>query len=184
MCKIIIPNLENINIIGREIDTIKSWCKNQYPAMYHSYECLPFVDGTGYVERVYQEIDFVLSSNFGNTFIKNADHFIEYWKLEKYRDYKLSELSGGWKKYLGLALFTNIIFEGKIYFDAFRQLSDRLILILINNLKETPTEYSYFIEYDVNLFPKNIEVKKTNFGILNEQDVLMDKPDFINETNY
>lgn len=160
MCKIILPYLTDVDWISLQQDKLTSLCNLYNQADYHFYQSSSFIDGTGYMERVYQEIDFVIHSNLDRCHINDVDVFMRTWGFEDYAQYKLSELSGGWKKFLGLALFTNIQYPGKIYFDAFRQLSDRLIGLLLMNMKDTPTKYAYFFEYDTNLFPQNVNYEK------------------------
>jgi hypothetical protein len=165
MCNIFIPSLDEANLISEapeELIRLYAPEEIQDIVFYQSYS---FVEGTGYVEKVYQEIDFVLKSNQGKCTIEDVDLFIDKWGFADYQFYKISELSGGWKKFLGLALYTNIKQDHKIYFDAFRQLSDRLIHMLISNLEKTETKTAYFFEYDMHLSPYDMQdaIKNTSF---------------------
>jgi hypothetical protein len=186
MCNIILPYIDNADWISEETDKLISICCAYRPDIYRSYQSCSFVEGTGYMEQVFQEIDFVLSSNRGNCFIENLDEFIRVWELEYYEGHKISELSGGWKKFLGLALFTNINCPGKIYFDAFRQLSDHLIALLLKNLGQTATNHAWFFEYDVTLFPNDVPCGKVAITQLENGVVPLssEKQTLLSETNY
>jgi hypothetical protein len=186
MCNIILPYIDNADWITEQTGQLISVCTAYRPGTYHQYQSFSFVDGTGYVEQVFQEIDFVLSSNRDNCFIGSVDEFMRVWELEDYACYKLSELSGGWRKFLGLALFTNVNCSGKIYFDAFRQLSDRLIALLLKNLMQSPTNQAYFFEYDVTLFPDHVPCEKVSIAQLENGISLLTthKQPLLQETNY
>lgn len=116
------------------------------------YESYTFIDGTGYTKTVQDEIDFVFAGHEAkrlNIFTKKE--FIKTWGFEYYLDFDINHLSGGWKKYLGIALFSNIIADTKIYFDSTRQLSDKLIQRFIHNLELTDINKVFFFEWDAML---------------------------------
>lgn len=117
-----------------------------------TYESFAFIDGTGFTKKVRDEIDFVLDSQVKhdcNVLCKKD--FINIWGFSEYLDYDVQHLSGGWKKYLGLALFSNIRSDGKIYFDACRQLSDRLIEQFISNVRKSKPGAVFYFELDAML---------------------------------
>jgi hypothetical protein len=190
MCKIYLAHINDADWINTESDNLVEKCKKLAPySSYCEYQSFSFIDGTGYVETVYDEIELILQSNKDHCYIQDVDEFIRQWEINKYSDYKLSELSGGWKKYLSLALFTNLKSEGKIYFDSFRQLSDRLINLLLKNMLTTGVSAVFLFEYDVSLFPTNIT--KKNLFLKNLESDFTDKRIkddkiglAVNETNY
>ena len=152
-------------------------------AVYHSYN---FVEGTGFMKTVGEEIELVLQCyDAENKCFLSFDDFVRYWKLEKYLNYSIGDLSGGWKKFLGLALFTNQISNGKIYFDAARHLSDRLIGLFISNLEKTKTNNVFLFEYDSNLMIKygfKLLLDSEN-GFINTTNLVIEDKSIL-ETNY
>jgi|GEM_PF-5420352 len=155
--------LDDVTVIqhGREmlIAAVKAF-SGADPLIYRSPY---FVEGTGYARTVFDEIELVTSSQSKLGLAQaSPTQLLDAWQLEKYRDYELSALSGGWRKYLGLALFSNQKSRCKIFFDSFRQLSDRLIGDLVNNLKKTGTEYVFFVEFDAE-YMKGCEFQRILF---------------------
>jgi hypothetical protein len=164
-------------------DNLLSVCQAYQAGEYAVYESVYFIEGTGYVQTVAEEIDLVLSSNPNNVHLQ-FDNFVASWGFEKYLHHNLSELSGGWRKYLGLALFTNLRTENKIYIDACRQLSDRLIGILLENLAATSIPYAFFFEYDSLL----VTPSSVSYLYLESGSIVTRKPirhqSMLEETNY
>src|SRR5690606_38134111 len=157
MSSIYLVHVEHADWLTSHNEELAKACSDLSPGAYKVYNSTSFVDGTGYMQNVFQEIDFVLQSNAGNCTIKDTEFFLNAWGLEKYVSYNIADLSGGWKKFLGLALFTNIQSEAKIYIDSFRQLSDRLIAMLIAGIKNTGVKKVFFFEYDVSLYPRDLQ---------------------------
>jgi energy-coupling factor transporter ATP-binding protein EcfA2 len=143
--------LNDSNLIFSNQEILINASKNIFNGNYGVYNNFMFTEGTGYMKKVYEEIDFVLQSNAGQTYFLSIEEFSEQWGFNDFLSYDILSLSGGWKKFLGLALFTNIKHKNKIYFDSARQLSDRLINVFNKNLKNTYIENVIFFEYDVNL---------------------------------
>jgi len=189
MSKLYLPHINDADWINKESDILIQKCENIEPLMYTVYHSFSFIDGTGYVEKVLEEIELVLQSNKGNCYINDPDEFIRRWQINKYLGHNLSQLSGGWKKYLSLALFTNLKSEGKIYFDAFRQLSDRLIDSFLKSVIDTKISAAFLFEYDVSLFPagcpkndvflRNLEADLTFANLTDQKNDLS-----VKETNY
>ncbi len=123
------------------------------------YESYTFIDGTGYTKKVQDEIDFVFAGHEAKGLnILPKEEFIKAWGFEYYLEFDINHLSGGWKKYLGIALFSNIKAETKIYFDSTRQLSDKLIGRFVKNLEQTQIKQVFFFEWDAMLLT-NLDVK-------------------------
>ena len=190
MCKVYLVHINNADWINTESDVLAEKCRAWAPGhSYVEFHSFQFIDGTGYTETVYDEVDFILQSNRDDCYISDPDEFIYHWQITEYAGYKLAELSGGWKKYLSLALFTNLKSGGKIYFDTFRQLSDRLIELLLTNLLRAGVSSVFLFDYDVSLFPTAIERKNIFLNTLNspfaEVNSREDKSNSaLNETNY
>jgi hypothetical protein len=147
-----------------------------------TYNSSNFVFSTGFMQLVKDEIDFVIQCHEKqNISTWNKTDFVNLWQFEKYLDYEIIQLSGGWQKMLGLALFTNQISRTKVYFDSVRHLSDNMINLLINNIKETCVENVFFFEYDTNLL-KNYNFKSLYFdGFPSNIDTLKNSK---SESNY
>ena len=130
-------------------DGLVALCRRFLPADYEVYQSSEFVDGTGYMRTVEDEIDFVLGSHAAAG-VATTDFagFVADWDFEPYLNRDIRHLSGGWKKFLGLALFTAQCADGKVYFDACRQLSDRLIRRLVQNVNAQNTGSAFFFDYD------------------------------------
>ncbi len=190
MSKIYLPKINDADWINNESDVLIEKCKVVEPVnCYRVYNSFSFIDGTGYVEKAFEEIDLVLQSNKTNCYINETNEFISQWQLGRYSEYNLSELSGGWKKYLSLALFTNLKSDGKIYFDAFRQLSDRLINSFLKCLIDTNVPIVFLFEYDVSLYPVDcdktdvfLQSLKQDFTCIQFTNQKNDLP--VKETNY
>lgn len=148
------------------------------------YQSFVFAECTGYVQKVSDEIDFILQCN-ENTFYSSVEEFAKNWGLTDYLDYDVINLSGGWRKYLGLALFTNNLSHNKIFFDVCRHLADDLILLFKQNLKNTSVSNVFFLEYDVNLIrdPYMIYVLYKE-GMLYKDFTSLIKGNTITDSNY
>lgn len=178
--------LDDVTVIqhdrGQLIDAIKTFSGTD-PLIYRSPY---FVEGTGYARTVYDEVEFVTSSQTKLGLAQTETRqLLDRWQLEKYRDYELSQLSGGWRKFLGLALFSNQKSACKIFFDSFRQLSDRLIENLIHNLDGSGTDYVFFVEFDAE-YMKGQGMERLLFTEGRLEPESQSKPDKINatESNY
>jgi len=133
----------------------RSWFNKEF-LVYTSHS---FAACTGYAKTVHEEIELVLTGHKGrNISIWEIDNFVEIWELKDYLDYEIWKLSGGWRKYLGIALFTNQRSFGKIYFDAIRHLSSNRLRTFMSNLDQSGGECTVFFEYDVS---KLLDLKLT-----------------------
>lgn len=147
-----IVKLSNTSVLQQDLEHIVKSSENYCGHNLAFYQTFNFIDGTGYMKTVREEIEFVLGSYRDTRIHKNEIiAFAEKWGLEKYLNFDLSSLSEGWKKFLGLALFTNNEDEGKIYFDSCRQLSNKLISTLEKNINQSNCKTIFFFEYDSNL---------------------------------
>ena len=148
-------DIDNVDLIDVESDNIITACNNRSGVRSEVFFSSNFIKGTGYMKKVRDEIDFVLKSHEVDSIGSNSfEEFVRLWNFEQYLDYDLDHLSGGWNKFLGLALFLNIKSECKIMFDGCRQLSDVLISRLIDNLESNSNEDYFLVEYDQNLLKK------------------------------
>lgn len=170
--------LSNSKNIEENRNDIISMCEIKSGKELSAYFNYSFSFSTGYMNTVRDEIYFVLQSQQQKNYaiIDDVLFFAKKWGLDFFLDYKISELSGGWRKFLGIALFSNIRSEGRIYFDCVRQLSDRLIGILIDNLSEE-NKIFFFVEYDSEL----IKLDTIDKLIFNDPNF---KNEFLTETNY
>jgi hypothetical protein len=148
--------LDNSNLIVSDKENLIEACKlyisNQDTVdELNVFRSFVFTEGTGYMRKVFEEIDFILQCNCNNTTFSSVQDFAANWKFTEYLNYDISSLSGGWRKFLGLALFTNITSKNKIYFDVCRHLADDLIILFKTNLDKTFTDNVFFFEYDTNI---------------------------------
>lgn len=129
------------------------WELSHYlPMTYHFH--------SGYWRTVEEEAAFIIgcqelpdNNREGKTeqrlVIDNVEEFLRRWELTDYRDYNIDHLSGGWRKFLSLALFANIRHPGAVFFDLGRQLSARLIRLFVCNIAEVGAcDVALFVEYD------------------------------------
>lgn len=144
--------LNDVNSIDRKKDSLISKCKTWANLDFEVYKSFSFVGGTGFTQYVFDEIDLVIQSQASKhkNYLSFKD-FVDKWKFEEYLGHKVEELSGGWKKFLSLALFTNLRSQAKVYFDASRQLSDRLVKLFVGNLDSFDHKVAFFFEYDVSI---------------------------------
>lgn len=147
--------LNNAQTIENEQDSLIKKCHAFKNIDYEVFSSYKFISGTGYMQTVGDEIEFVLQGYERLNILKySLKDFIKTWQLNDVIDYDLNHLSDGWKKYLSLALFSNQRSAGKIYFDATRHLSDNLLDNLIENIEKSTKNSIFFFEYDVNMLGK------------------------------
>lgn len=124
------------------------WSNNDFEI----YKSFNYVGGTGFTKTVDDEIRFILEcQKAAKGSILCYEEFIQAWDFKKYLNYDLDSLSGGWNKYLGIALFSNYNSQNKIYIDMGRHLSDQLLTVFFKNIDATLRGTQIFIEYDINL---------------------------------
>ncbi len=114
------------------------------------YRPYPFVEHSGFSETVREEIALVLANHVeGESPLRQFDAFVEAWDLALHLDRRVLDLSGGWRKYLGLALFLNRRLPGRLLLDATSHLSDSRIRTLLVRAMEHGD--AVFCEYDPQL---------------------------------
>jgi hypothetical protein len=116
-------------------------------AVYRPY---PFVEHSGFSETVREEIALVLANHpTGEPPSRAFDPFVSAWDLEEHLDRRVLALSGGWRKYLGLALFMNRPLPRRLLLDATSHLSDTRMRTLLARAAEQGD--AIFCEYDPDL---------------------------------
>jgi len=177
--------LEDSSKIQFDRKSLVASCEQYRGINYGIYHSTNFINGTGFVRSVFEEIDLVMQSNVGSTYL-NQKEFVESWDFTKYVNYHLSALSGGWRKFLGVALFTNLVSEGKIYFDVSRQLSDRLISLFVKNLRATGLKECFIFDYDTALYAceEFNSIYYTEGGLSNKKQLKHADGGSLTETNY
>ncbi len=114
------------------------------------YRPLSFVEHSGFSETVREEIGLVLSNYAGDQPpLRLFDAFVQAWDLNAHLDRRVLDLSGGWRKFLGLALFMNRPLPARLLLDATSHLSDARIRTLLERAAEQSD--AVFCEYDPQL---------------------------------
>lgn len=114
------------------------------------YRPLTFVEHTGFSETVREEIAMVLANHAANEVpLRQFDAFVEAWDLTPHLDRRVLDLSGGWRKYLGLALFMNRPMKARLLLDTTSHLSDARVRTLLQRAAEGGE--AVFCEYDPQL---------------------------------
>lgn len=130
------------------VEKCSSWSRSELIV----FKTFSFINCTCYMRTVQEEIEFVIDSQKSRgVYISSVTDFVNTWKLSQYLDTEVFKLSGGWRKYLGLALFTNRKSQGKLYMDSLRHLSDTLIYSFFENLNLYNDEIVIFAEYETGL---------------------------------
>jgi len=113
-------------------------------AVYRPY---PFVEHSGFSETVREEIGLVLFNHAEDEPpLQEFDAFVHAWDLAAHLDRRVLDLSGGWRKYLGLALFMNRPMPARLLLDATSHLSDARVRTLLQRAGAHGTVV--FCEYD------------------------------------
>lgn len=114
------------------------------------YRPLSFVEHSGFSETVREEIALVLANHpAGELPIRPFDAFVDAWALGPLLDRRVLDLSGGWRKYLGLALFMNRPLKARLLLDTTSHLSDARVRTLL--LRAAENGDAVFCEYDPQL---------------------------------
>ena len=109
-----------------------------------------FVEHSGFTETVREEIAMVLANHpEGQAPLRPFDAFVEAWELAPHLDRRVLDLSGGWRKYLGLALFLNRPLDTRLLLDATSHLSDARMRTVV--LRAAERGDAIFCEYDPQL---------------------------------
>jgi len=114
------------------------------------YRPLSFVEHSGFSETVREEIALVLANHAPDAVpLRPFDAFVEAWDLAPHLDRRVLDLSGGWRKYLGLALFMNRPAKARLLLDTTSHLSDARVRTLLQRAAEAGE--AVFCEYDPQL---------------------------------
>lgn len=114
------------------------------------YRPLSFVEHSGFSETVREEIAMVLANHRPEQPpLRQFDEFVEAWGLAPHLDRRVLDLSGGWRKYLGLALFLNRPLKSRLMLDTTSHLSDARLRTLLRRAAEAGD--TVFCEYDPQL---------------------------------
>ena len=114
------------------------------------YRPLPFVEHTGFSGTVREEIAMVLVNHTAEEPpLRTFDAFVGAWELTPHLDRRVLDLSGGWRKYLGLALFMNRPAKARLLLDTTSHLSDARVRTLLERAAESGD--AVFCEYDPQL---------------------------------
>jgi hypothetical protein len=114
------------------------------------YRPLSFVEHSGFSETVREEIAMVLANHAPDEVpLRQFDAFVDAWDLRPHIDRRVLDLSGGWRKYLGLALFMNRPMKARLLLDTTSHLSDARVRTLLQRAAEAGE--AVFCEYDPQL---------------------------------
>jgi hypothetical protein len=144
----------NVDYIDTQTSRFVEKCSRYFDLEFGVYRPLPFVDHTGLTETVQDEIDFVVGCQQSASGAHlNANDFVREWHLQGFRDYRVVHLSGGWRKFLGLSLFTNQKLPAKLYFDVASHLAEERLRLLLRQLENQGNDQVViFCDYDSLLF--------------------------------
>jgi hypothetical protein len=114
------------------------------------YRPLAFVEHSGFSETVREEIALVLANQPAtDPPLRTFDDFIDAWDFRAHLDRRVLDLSGGWRKYLGLALFMNRPSPARLLLDVTSHLSDARLRTLLDHAEAAGD--AVFGEYDPQL---------------------------------
>jgi hypothetical protein len=143
---------DNVDQIDAESERIVERCEQHFEREFAVYRPLPFVDHTGFTETVAEEIRFVIEAQRAAEGAHlDAVSFIERWELSHLLKHRVVQLSGGWRKFLGVSLFANRKAAAKCFLDVTSHLSDERLRMLLERLRDREGELVVFCEYDANL---------------------------------
>jgi hypothetical protein len=147
--------VDDIGAIDADTGAFAFKCVRYFSAEFRTYRPLPFVDYTGYTELVRDEIEYVIAcqTQAGRARL-GAEAFSKAWGFESQLDLRVVELSGGWRKFLGVCLFTNYAAEAYLYIDVASHLADQRLALLNAYLSNNATGPVVFCEYDTALIRK------------------------------
>jgi energy-coupling factor transporter ATP-binding protein EcfA2 len=142
---------DTVDQIDADSEKIVERCEKYCGREFAVYRPLPFVDHTGFTETVEEEIRFVIDAQMSSEGAHlDADTFIVKWELQPLLSHRVVQLSGGWRKFLGVSLFANRKAPAKCFLDVTSHLSDERVRMLLDRLKDRD-ELIAFCEYDANL---------------------------------
>jgi energy-coupling factor transporter ATP-binding protein EcfA2 len=116
----------------------------------HVYRPLPFVEHSGFSETVREEIALVLANaRPSEPPLRTFEAFVDAWELRAHLDRRVLDLSGGWRKYLGVALFLNRPLPARLMLDTTSHLSDARMRTIVSLAAEQGD--TVLCEYDPQL---------------------------------
>lgn len=143
---------DNVDQIDTQSELLVERCATHFAREFAVYRPLPFVDHTGFTETVREEIEFVVESQqSAEGAYLDAETFISNWRLTQFAEQRVVNLSGGWRKFLGLALFANRKAKAKCFLDVVSHLADERVEMLLRQLSAQQNEVVIFCEYDSHL---------------------------------
>jgi hypothetical protein len=141
--------LDDVNAMDQHSDTLIVKANRHFDTEFSVYRPLPFTDHTGFTETVEEEIDFVVGCQQAAGGARcDTTAFIRQWGFSELLGKRVVELSGGWRKFLGVALFTNRRTEAKFYIDVASHLADERLRLLFDRLNLGDEKCVVFCEYD------------------------------------
>ncbi|MEP7273012.1 MAG: hypothetical protein ABI882_16045 [Acidobacteriota bacterium] len=157
---------DNVDQIDSESEGLVEKCSQHFGREFAVYRPLPFVDHTGFTETVREEIEFVVEAQHSSEGAYLVAHeFISQWRLGDISSQRVVHLSGGWRKFLGVALFANRKAPAKCFLDVISHLADERITMLLEQLSRQKNEVVVFCEYDSQLI---FDMAPTRFSLLME----------------
>lgn len=158
---------DNIDQIDTQTDRLVERCNQHFKKDFAVYRPLPFVDHTGFTETVAEEIEFVIGAQEASDgACLNSHQFILRWNLAHLLQQRVVHLSGGWRKFLGVALFSNCKADAKCFIDVTSHLADERIRMLLQHLESQMIDRVVFCEYDSHLI---FDMAPSRFSLLFEK---------------
>jgi hypothetical protein len=123
-------------------------CRALFGPEFRVFRAPRFVAGTGILRTVAEEVALLVWAQGQRAQrhtvcpchlvpprpLLDAAEFLDRWDFGGYQSHPLAGLSGGWRKLLSVALFSNIACPGLMFIDLTRHLSDRLIRLAVENI--------------------------------------------------
>jgi hypothetical protein len=123
------------------------------PVLFAEYSCL-----TQFVE---EEIDLVVSNQQKQNDARlTQDEFISFWGWQDKLATKVYHLSGGWRKLLGVSLFSNRMCDNLLFIDFASHLSDPTIAFALDRMRQLKILRVGFAEYDEMIIQKHLGISK------------------------
>ncbi len=159
---------DNVDQIDAQSEKIVDECNRHFEREFAVYRPLPFVDHTGFTENVEEEIEFVIGAQHSTEgAYLEPQEFIRQWNLSHLAARRVVHLSGGWRKFLGVALFANRRASAKCFLDVTSHLADERVRMLLEQLRSQANELVVFCEYDSHLI---FEMAPDRFSLLLEHE--------------
>jgi hypothetical protein len=159
---------DNIDQLDTQPDTLVTKCSLHFGREFAVYRPLPFVDHTGFTETVEEEIEFVIEAQRSTDgAYLSAEELVGQWNLSHLVGLRVAHLSGGWRKFLGIALFANRKASAKCFLDVTSHLADERVRVLLEQLESQSNEAVVFCEYDSRLI---FDLAPSRFSLLLERD--------------